>query len=161
MKNIILKSSLFIAILGITFWSCKKEPINSTTITNSEIEPLKASNLRYFYDNGQTDDDPLSDNFGCRGVGGNCLPDFVVTGLMSPNFLSNLEIYLESSNPNDIIDFFIENQAELNQFIPINIIEDVINGNLTVSHAGTLEDLGTLYIKIYDNNNLIHVYPIK
>lgn len=162
MKRVILSVS-YVAILGLIA-SCNKEKVEptvrnstmNTSINDSEEKGSvmdKASGRRVWFDNGGKD-------YGCKGSGGNCLPDVIVTPKLMADIRGIGEVILHG-NADEIKNEFNDKKASLQEVLNNEHILGVINGKMNVSVKGLDTDVIYMLFSIKSDKNTIAVYPIK
>lgn len=151
-----MRKLLFLTLSILTLISCSKE--NERDSLNSPTEERKTANLRIYYDNGGND-------YGCSGVGGNCLPDVDVCGNCLDSWIQLLLWLVEHqhyphsidpgdpNNPNNVYDdlvyMFGQNNADL-----------ILNGTATITTKGSNQNNGTIYVIITNlNEEILAVHP--
>lgn len=92
-------------------------------------------------------------DYGCEGVGGNCLPEVVVT----PKLKTLLIDFAQSTNPGD---FANADYPSLSKVIDGETLNEVIKGELNVSMRGEIGIGKTGYLKFTSGNGtVVTVYP--
>jgi hypothetical protein len=164
MKNfkLVLNHALLVIAITTLIIGCKKSsqaPVNSSasTETNVAVETDNSANkwvastgLRVYYDNGGTD-------YGCNSSGGNCLDDVIVT----PTFVAFIDV-IENGSASQVATFVSNNYSTLDDVIPTDVLDDVLDTDDTVTTHGTLNTFGegTIYIIFNDIDGLQCVCPI-
>lgn len=152
MKNVII-----VAIFAIALASCQKEQITPNKILSNRNETLSTKklvgNLRIYYDNGGSD-------YGCKGSGGNCLPDVVITSEIMANFNDIFDV-LHSNNATAIRSVFNNQKEFLEEYIDTNILQLAINGEYNVKAKGDNPDQTRYIIFVSSKKGSVEgVYPI-
>ena len=154
-----MKKVFTLAILAIIFASCHKDQLDPTTPTCTDVtsasgtaKRLIGSTYRVYYDNGGTD-------YGCKGTGGNCLDDVVVTPNISARF-KNIIAVLHSDNPKAITNVLVNHKEFLEQYIDKDILMSAIDGSSSIQVKGTLQDGNVFLIFISAKGEIQAVYPI-
>lgn len=154
-----MKRSAFIGLstLLLLFFAegCQKESLNTQPgITENTLPPTKQQDLRMWWDSGREPGFEGVD-YGCEGIGGNCLPDAVVT----PKPASLLTDFAQSNNPDT---FASTHYTNLSKVIDKEILDRVINGQLDVSIRGEIGIGKTGYLKFSSGNGtVVLVYPFR
>ncbi|MNU95257.1 hypothetical protein D3C71_852680 [compost metagenome] len=153
-----MKQSVFTGLSTVLFLffiaGCQKETRTSQTGTTENKLPTKQQDLRMWWDSGREPGFEGVD-YGCEGIGGNCLPDAVVT----PKLASLLIDFAQSTNSGSFASIHYTN---LSKVIDTKILDDVIDRKLTVSMRGQIETGKTAYLKFSSENGaIITVYPLK
>lgn len=147
------KIYLIFMIGAIVSCSTDNNEANENANTTAADFQLKAQSgsLRVYYDNG-------GDDYGCKGSGGNCLPDVIVT----PNvhqMAESIDNIVSAGSPDELNNFFQENYEGLMEFIDPAHIEGTLNGYYSVSCQGNLED--RFYLRFANPDNEFEaVYPL-
>lgn len=150
-KSILLGLSPALLLLIAT--GCQKDSIRKST-ANESCSDTKQQDLRVWWDTGRRPGIDGQD-FGCEGIGGNCLPDATV----SPKEVSLLTDFGQSSNP----EIFAENNySKLSGVLRTALLDDVINGKLSVTIRGKIGAEKRGYLLFSSGDGTIQsVHPFK
>ncbi len=160
MKKSIIKLTA-ILFLGVSMFSCEKEEIQPTTSSTSFFTATEKANgtRRIWYDNGKIPGEDGID-FGCKGVGGNCLEDVVV----KPSSFAVFEDLNNASNNDDLIEvkrIISENFNTLSDYISSEDLDKVLNESSILKTRGEVSEGTKLYI-LFESNEIINVvYPMN
>ncbi len=135
--------------------SCQKETRSSKSeFTDEPISHTKQQDLRMWWDSGRIPGIEGVD-YGCEGIGGNCLPEVVVT----PKTAALLTDFAQSTHSKS---FASTHYRNLSKVINTETLDDVIHGKLTVSIRGEIGIGKTGYVKFSSGNGtVISVYPFR
>lgn len=133
---------------------CKKISHTSQPKTVENTVPTKQQDLRMWWDSGREPGIEGLD-YGCEGIGGNCLPDATVT----PKPASLLADFAQSINPEQFASVHYSNLVKL---VDKEILDLVVNGKVVVSMRGEIAIGKCGYLKFsYTNGTVLMVYPFK
>lgn len=134
---------------------CQKEiRCSKSEVLKESISRTKQQDLRMWWDSGRVPGTEGVD-YGCEGIGGNCLPDAVVT----PKTAALLTDFSQSTHPTIFAGIHYSN---LSKVISTETLDDVIAGKLNVSMRGKIEIGETGYLKFLSaNGTVLSVYPFK
>lgn len=141
-----MKKILFSAFCVFALVSCEKEE-DKKNIDQSSRLLNASSSLRVYYDNGGND-------YGCKGSGGNCLPDVIVTAPKSYYFAPLFE------SGSNTVELFTKNAEVYKSVIDPKYVDGVIKGSLFVE-AKQNDATNTNYLSFSDRDKNSHaVYSL-
>lgn len=147
-----MRKILLISALSFMFFNCEKEE----EITNSN-QRIVIGTITTFYDNGGND-------YGCSGAPTDCVPEIIVTPKgLTKSFQSTIAPLINAINIQDVgrvQTIFRDNQADLLNYFEQQIIDDLLNGNLTLRLKS--DTINQEYYFIFDDlsGNVARVYPV-
>lgn len=115
--------------MALALFGCQKEdlsPASENSGMRSKADQRTA--LRVYFDNGGSD-------YGCKGSGGNCLPDVVVTPHLRGAVNAVFGV-VNSENPTAISHVFENYKDLLSRHMDREDVEGVIRGRYTVKSRG-------------------------
>ena len=164
MKN---KSFILMAIMAtIILVSCEKEEVLFDTNTNSSStfskeSPTPPSSFNRNYFDNDADPGVEGQDYGCELVQGDCMNDILLWDTEWWERIGGILLGIEQGQ-GDVIETFKNNRALLSSVFPENLIDDTINGTLTLSVRGKLAKESTAYFLFKNlDGELVTAIPVK
>jgi len=151
MKNLFLYFIASLILIG-----CSKESRLEQFSTHEKS--VKTTQLRVFYDNG-------GDDYGCTGLGGNCLPDVNVCGNCLDSWIQLILWFVEHQHYPHSIDPQDPNHPsnvydDLLFLFGKSTAEKLLNGTVSISTKGPNSTDNTLYVIIQNlSGETLAVHP--
>ena len=128
-----MKKLIFVTVVLFAFLSCSKDrltnssPENEGVNQNSNNQALFKSALTIFYDNG-------GDDYGCKGVPGNCSG---IVPVYPKGIINNIFNIVNGQDGVAIVNVFTNQYNVLKGLMDSRILDNVLNGTYTVTARGT------------------------
>lgn len=145
--------------------SCSKEELLPTTSGSNEagetINSLlgKTSGARTYLDNGEVPG-VEGEDYGCFNGGGGCLPTIVITAAMAPT-VNAIGDAGDAGNNTEVVNLVRNNKAALLNIVSLSLLDDVINGSLTLRVRGRITSNSGAYLVFSTGSSVKSVTPVK